>query len=142
MAYGDPTDVIPLAGVKPKDLGLATEAALTTLVEARLAEITDWINQETRRDFEQEVIDGELAAVPIGIEGYANQICRNVVASAVASRQTPIVRVDNWRVQIADPTIVSKEILAGLRRYRKRLPIGILRVRSQAEIDAEEAGAS
>ncbi len=141
MAYGAAADVKTLSGVKPADLDLADEAALTAWLMARLGEITDWINQETRRDFEAEVAGGELLAVPAGIDGYANQIGRNVVAVCVAGRQTPVVRISQWRVEIADPALIADDIRAGLARYRKPLPVRITRVRSQAEIDAEASEA-
>lgn len=142
MAYGDKAEVETLTGVKPDDLGLADQAALDTWLNARLDEVTDWINEYTKRDFEQEVIDLEIAEVPVGINAVANHMCRNIVAIALASRQSPIVRVDDWKVSIADPEVFTDSAKRTLSMYVAKaggFGFGMFVVRSERRQEEEEA---
>lgn len=140
MPYGDKGEVKALSGVKPEHLSFVDGAALDTWLDARLAEITDWINTYTGRDLEQEVIDAEIKDVPLGIDAVANQLGRNLVAVAIASRQSPIVRIDDWSVQIAEPEVFTKKAKMTLSLYRKRRPINAFVVRSERR-EEEEAEA-
>lgn len=128
MSYTTTAAVIESSGIRPADLGFDTDPELEAFIDARLLEIDDLINAYTGRNFADEVTAGTITSVPAGVVGVARDMGRNAVAVAVASRQTPIVRVDEWEVRIADPRIFTPAHKEALNLYREKSPIIMFRV--------------
>lgn len=130
MTYSDAAALRHSTGVQHGDLGFDTDAALDGWLDDRLDEVTSFINAYTRRDFED---TDEYPEVPAGISGIARDMGRNLVAVAIAARQSPIVRIDDWTVQIAAPEIFSAKHRKALDLYRKPNTFIMFRVGAASE---------
>lgn len=119
--YSTADDVRHYSQVKPKDLGFDDVPALDDWIEDRLVEIADYIDEYCGRTWEPE-------EAPKGIHGIAREMARNVVSLSVTSRETPVVRVDDWRVRMVEPEILTDSIRRALRLYRKKPTIRLLRL--------------
>lgn len=116
--YGDAASVITRTGIQFDDLGLADAPALTAYLEGLLAEITDTFDRFMRTTYIG-VVDASSNPVPVpaGLNGIANDACAYVTAQQVASRQTPIVRIDDFRVAVASAAILTPDIKDRLKLY-------------------------
>lgn len=135
MTYITAADVRTATGVQFDDLGFPTDTELDDWLDARIAEIANQIDVYCNVTF------GTPGPPPLGINAVALLWARNLVAIALASRQSPLVRVDDWHVQIADPKVFTEDLMEQLDHYRAGLRIGMRRVRSVAEQAADEAEA-
>lgn len=132
--YSSAADVRQYSQIAPGDLGFESEQDLDTWIEARLVEISDMIDEYCERSWTPE-------EAPKGIHGIAREMGRNVVSLSVTSRETPVVRVDDWRVRMVEPEILTTAIRRALRLYRKKPLIRMKRLRSAKELaELEEAG--
>lgn len=107
--YCTALEVIRLTGVKPSSLKLDKEAdpdlALETL-------ITDWIQQSMalidsycHRTF---TVD-ETTSWNV-VRSVCQRMTANMVALSQARRDTPLVKVNDWRVEISSAGIFTKEL--------------------------------
>ena len=132
--YSSAADVRQYSQIKPTDLGFATVQELDSWIEERLVEISDMIDEYCEHSW-------AVNEVPSGVHGIAREMGRNVVSLSVTSRETPVVRVDEWRVRMVEPEILTAAIRRALRLYRKKPTIRMTRVRSAKELaELEEAG--
>lgn len=116
--YGDAASVVARTGIDAADLGLADGAALTTYLEGVLAELTDTFDRYMRTTY-IDVVDanGNPVAVPAGLNGVANDCGAYIIAQQVASRQTPIVRIDDFRVTVTTATVLTSDVKDRLKLY-------------------------
>jgi hypothetical protein len=114
--YGTAAAVVLRTGVKPDDLGLEDDAALTSAIEDLLGEATDLMNRHIRRatDWNDE------ADIPTGLHGIANDIVSSTLREMVATRQTPVVRVDDFAVRTLSTRVFTPDMLKRLRLYGAR----------------------
>jgi siderophore synthetase component len=114
--YCTALEVIRLTGVKPSSLKLDKEAdpdlALETL-------ITDWIQQSMalidsycHRTF---TVD-ETTSWNV-VRSVCQRMTANMVALSQARRDTPLVKVNDWRVEISSAGIFTKELKDDLEPY-------------------------
>lgn len=129
MPYSNAEDVITSAGVRPTDLGFAVYAELEVWVDGRLEEISDLIDRHIAEEFQ-----GEDA--PAGIHGIARQMAVNLIANAVATRSTPVVRIDDWSVRVQQATVFTDDIKHSLSLYRDQPRLHISRVKGHREANA------
>lgn len=123
--YGSAAAVILRTGVQASDLGLEDTAALTSAIEDLLTEATDLMNRRMRRRVEVAGVltavhwneDADLAAIPSGLDGIANDIVSSSLRDMVATRQTPVVRVDDFAVRTLAARVFSPDIERRLRLY-------------------------
>lgn len=120
--YSTAEDVISYTGVEPKDLGLDSEANLKLLLEKWLTEIKSLIDADRNRDYLAE------GTVPAGIDNIAKRIASNLVAIAVVRRDTPIVRVDDFNIQIVRDEIFTEPIQKDLSRFPAKPRFRLMRV--------------
>lgn len=109
--YGNAEDVIFTSGALPEHFGLNTEPELVSLVEVQLETASDIINAYKRRNYDQEVTDGVLAAVPDLAHDVAEAIVANKLNVLLARRTSPIVRINDFVVRLTDDTTLSKEVV-------------------------------
>ena len=121
--YGVAADVKVLTGIKFGDLGLASDVALTTWIEARLTEIKTLIDKDRNRS--DWTAQGWIEA----INGIANRWCAAQISFVMAHRDSPIVRVDDYVVKSPTDNIPGKGILADLRRFPRRADVEATRNR-------------
>lgn len=131
--YSTVGDVLRYTGIKPKDLGfkdaeeeggITADELLTAFIEARLIEVKDLIDRDRNRDFHAE------GDVPPGIHHIALRIMKNFLAHAVVSRETPIVRVDDFTIRMVEDQVFTHAIRNDLRTYPAKPRFRILRISS------------
>lgn len=139
LFYSSPQKVIDYTGVTPADLGLRDDEEsgegwqsayekLFDIIGEWLEEVTDLINQDRNRDYRLE------ETIPPGIHNIAKRMVANMVAQAVLRRDTPLVKIDDFNVQMVEDKIFTDAIKADLSRYPAKAKFKITRVRSNSEV--------
>jgi len=118
--YSSAEDVMQYTGVKPQDLGLDDELKLKEVIEKWLIQIKDIIDRDRNRNFHK-----EGSEVPPGIDHIAMRVCANVVAQASFRRESTIVQVDDYSIQMVDDQIFTKAIREDLSRYPRKMSFGM-----------------
>lgn len=108
--YGTAAAVKTRTGVGPDDLGLDDDAALTAFLDELLDEATDLMNRRMRKDW-------TTGSVPKGLDGIANDVVADSVKAMVQTRQTPVVRVDDFAVSTVASRIFTPDVEKRLRLY-------------------------
>jgi len=132
--YSTADEVIQYTGVHPQDLGLESYEGLNRVIEGWLVQIKDIIDKDRNRDYHQEVEEGKRTEVPPGIHHIAMRICANVIAQATFRRESTIVQVDDYKVQMLDDQIFTDAIKKDLSRYPKKPSFGIMVVKRTEEV--------
>lgn len=107
--YGTAASVVTRTGIGPTDLGLESDEELTEFLEGLLGEMTDVVDRQLRKSY--------LADVPAGLNGIVSDIVADAVRVMVVSRQTPVVRIDDFAVRTLTTASLSPDILRRLRPY-------------------------
>jgi hypothetical protein len=131
--YSTVDEVIQYTGVHPQDLGLESDEELKKVIEGWLVQIKDIIDQDRNRDYHQEVEEGKRTEVPPGIHHIAMRVCANVIAQATFRRESTIVQVDDYQVQMLDDQIFTDAIKKDLARYPKKSRFGMMVIRRVEE---------
>ncbi len=128
--YGSVEQVKELTGLRDNHLGLEDEAALDAAITTWLEAATDYIKQSRGRAFEE-----ETGGVPDGINLIANRIAANVGMMCVMRRQTPVVRVDEFAIRMADPQVLTEDIIHDLSLYGRKLKAFFIRRVGDSDAD-------
>ncbi|MDI6840438.1 MAG: hypothetical protein QMD71_06305 [bacterium] len=126
--YSSPEEVMQYTGVKPQDLGLEETEELIEVLEGWLVQIKDIIDQDRNRNYHQ--VEG---GVPPGINHIAMRVCANVVAQASFRRESTIVQVDDYKVQMVDDNIFTEPIMRDLSRYPRKPRFGMMVMKKREE---------
>ena len=129
--YSSADEVIQYTGVQPQDLGLESYEGLHRVIEGWLVQIKDIIDQDRNRDYHQEVEEGKRTEVPPGINHIAMRVCANVVAQATFRRESTIVQVDDYKIQMVDDRVFTDAIKKDLSRYPRKPSFGIMVVKKE-----------
>ena len=129
--YSTPEEVMQYTGIKPQDLGLGIDEELKQVIEGWLIQIKDIIDQDRNRDYHQEVEEGKRTEVPPGIHHIAMRVCANVIAQAAFRRESTIVQVDDYKVQMVDDQIFTEPIMRDLSRYPRKPRFGMMVMRKE-----------
>lgn len=127
--YSTAEEVMQYTGVKPGDLGLSEEQELKDVLEGWLIQIKDLIDRDRNRDFHKE--DG---GVPPGIDHIAMRVCANVVAQASFRRESTIVQVDDYTIQMVDDRVFTTSIRDDLKRYPRKARFGMTVIGGGGEV--------
>ena len=111
--YGTAQGVRDRTGVKAADLGQPSEAALTTFLEGILAEASDLIDRRIGTSF-------LTTTAPVGLTGIALDIAADAIRIMIATRQTPIVRIDDFAVATIRSQMLSPDVIRRLRLYGRQ----------------------
>lgn len=114
--YGTAAAVKTRTGTRPDDLGLNDDTELVALIEELLTEATDIMNRVMRRATDWNAEDD----IPAGLNGIANDIVTSSLREMVQTRQTPIVRVDDFAVRTISARVLSKDVKDRLRLYSSK----------------------
>lgn len=109
--YGSAAGVITRTGVQPADLGLADSPALSAFLDEVLDEVTDVFDRVMRTSYLAE------PSTPKGLDGIANDAAADSVRTMMVSRQTPVVRIDDFAVRTVTSRVLAPDIMARLRAY-------------------------
>jgi hypothetical protein len=117
--YGTVASVKVRTGIGPEDLGLDTEGDLDTFIGGLLDEATDLMNKKMHRDWYADITAGLETAIPAGLNGIANDAVTESLRTMVSTRQTPVVRIDDFAIRVVQAKMLTPDILARLTLYSK-----------------------
>ncbi len=108
--YGSVANVRIITGIRPSDFGFDTTDELDTWLTVKMDEIAQSIERDRNRtDFAAE--GWELI-----IDGIADRWGAAFVRFVMANRDTPIVRVDDFAVEMLQDEVPGEAIWTDLRR--------------------------
>jgi hypothetical protein len=117
--YGDITDVKTISGITAHDLGLEdTEGGLTAeeklddLLEKWLISAKDYIDMITDTTFDTEVNPG--------ISNIAERIVLNLIGLSTQRRVSPIIKSNDFNVQLVEDKVISPSIRKDLEAYSRK----------------------
>ena len=117
--YATAQAVIARTGVQPEDLGQVDDETLTTFLEGLLAEASDLVNRKLRRDYLADLAAGSITEIPPGLVGIVADVVADAIRTMVATRQTPVVRIDDFAVTTLRARFFSEDVERRLKLYRK-----------------------
>lgn len=116
--YGDAASVVARTGIDAADLGFDSSDDLTAYLNGILAELTDTFDRYMRTTYIGVVDDNDAAVpVPAGLNGIANDCAAYIVGQQVASRQTPVVQVSDFRLVVTSSTVLTNDVKERLKLY-------------------------
>lgn len=112
MPYCTAEEVIELTGVKPIHLRLEEDD--TQGLNDRL---TKWINQceSIINSYCNQSWDNE---VPGAVQNVALRLVANMVAFAQVRKDTPLVKVNDWKIQFSSSRIFTSDLKDDLKPYK------------------------
>lgn len=105
-------------GITPADLGLDNDPALDAFIESVLDEVTELVDRRMRKSYLTE------ATVPAGLDGIVNDAASDSLRVMVATRQTPVVRIDDFAIRAVQTQVFSRDIIERLKVYAKGSGVG------------------
>ena len=134
--YSNVDSLIIRTGIQPADIGFipdpgGTGDAFGDFLIALLEEVTDLMDRVMRKSY--------LAVVPIpaGLNGIAADAASNALREMVATRQTPVVRIDDFAIRVIQSNILTPDIRERLKLYAEGG--GVVSVDLQQDVFATEA---
>jgi len=130
--YSTPEKVISYTGVRPQDFYLeddgekTAEEKLKEMIEGWLLQVKDLIDADRNRDYNKEVDEGKREKVPPGIENIALRMAANMVAQAQLRRETPIVRHDDYSVDMVEDKVMTNAIKNDLARFPFKFDVKLM----------------
>lgn len=115
--YGSSVVVRDMTGIRPGDFGFDTDAELDSWLATRLSEIAVLIDRDRNRS------DWYVMGWQPAIDNIANRWAAEFVRFTQSSRDSPIVRVDDFRVMTPTDNVPGPAVLADLRRFPRALSI-------------------
>ena len=112
--YSTPEQVKVRTGIRPEDLGLASEADLDAFLVELLEQVSDLANRWMRRDWLSEL---PVSEIPAGLHAVVADMAATAVREMVATRQTPVVRIDDFAVRTLPSRLLQGDVLERLRLY-------------------------
>ncbi len=110
--YGSVANVVTLTGLRPTDVGLDTTVKLDAWLQEKLDSIAVMIEKDRNRDAASFTADGWTLVV----DDIAERWCASFVRFTMANRDSPIVRVDDFNVEVLMEEGPGKGIVRDLRR--------------------------
>lgn len=136
--YGDLEELKTVTGIRPEDLyfkdeegGKTAEEKLDELLESWLVQIKDMIDQDRKRDYLKEYENGEREQIPPGIHFIALRIAANMIAQAMVRRDTPVLKVGEYAVKMAEENIFTNAIKKDLAKFPAKPRIKISKVKQE-----------
>lgn len=109
MSYCTADEVIQLTGLKPQHLRITVEdgddgeAALENLLKTWISHCESLIDSYCNTTFDDEDLPGAIGNVCL-------RMASNMVAFSQTRRDTPIVKVDDWKVAITSSAIFTNDL--------------------------------
>lgn len=99
-------EVKDFTGLKPSHLNLQKddEEKLDEIVETWIKQSTGLIKSYCHNDFTK------YEDIPDAVQNVCLRLCANMVALAIARRDTPITKVDDWQVNIVNMRVFSNDL--------------------------------
>lgn len=108
-------EVSKFTGLKPKHIKVDTDAELEEIV-------SDWILQcqDLIKHYTNNFKDTSDQNIPYAVKNVCLRLASNMVALAIARRDTPVTQVNDWTVQILSSEIFSQDLKDDLDPYIKQ----------------------
>lgn len=99
-------EVINFTGLKPSHLNLSREDEdkMNEIVEKWVKQSTSLIKSYCHNDFKK------YKHIPKAVQNVCLRLTANMVALAIARRDTPITKVNDWQVNIVNMRIFSNDL--------------------------------
>ena len=106
-------EVIDFTGLKTSHLNLAKEddAKLREIVETWIKQSTSLIKDYCNNDFK------DYETIPEAVQNVCLRLTANMVALAIARRDTPITQVNDWQINIVNMRVFSNDLKDDLTPY-------------------------
>lgn len=120
MAWFDAADAEAEAGNPSySSLGFASQNAMDTyLTDTIIPAVGDLVNNHLKQSYND-------STVPAAVKHGAIRVAANALLLIAANKMGSLVRVGDWRVQLARRDIFTPEIQAELEPYRKKRTSGV-----------------
>ena len=107
-------EVINFTGLKPSHLNLSRddEEKMNEIVEVWISQCEDLIKSYCNNDFKK-----YNCKIPPTVQNVCLRLCSNMVALAIARRDTPITKVNDWQINIVNMRIFSNDLKDDLAPY-------------------------
>jgi hypothetical protein len=107
-------DVINFHGLKPKHLNLDKDdtAKLESIVSDWIIQSQDLINTYTNRNYTDETVRP-------AVQNVCLRLTRNMVNLAIQSRDSPIIKVNDWTIQTIPDDIFTEKLKEDLKPFIK-----------------------
>ena len=109
--YSSVAAVRARTGIGPVELGFGTDEELAVFLEDTLREVSDLMDRKMHRSWLAE------DPIPAGLAGIAADIASESIRQMVVTRQTPIVRIDDFAVRTISAQMLSGDVQRRLRLY-------------------------
>ena len=109
-------NVTHFTGLKPKHLKLSAEDTTTFN-----SIVTDWIlqSEDLIKSYTNNYIGCGEGDVPYAVKNVCLRLTANMVALAIARRDTPVTQPNDWTVQILSSEIFSQDLKDDLEPFVK-----------------------
>ena len=112
---GSVANVRIITSIRPGDFGFSTDKELNDWLQVKMDEITQSIERDRNRsDFA--AINAELI-----VDGIADRWGASFVRFVMANRDSPIVRVDDFNVEMPQDNVPGEAIWTDLRRIPRAI---------------------
>ena len=113
MSYCTEEEIIQFTGVKPISIGLQQndETGLNEILSEWISQAEGLINSYINRAYTKDV--------PPAVKNVCIRITANMVALSQARKETPVVQVNDWSMEILDMDIFNKRLKADLAPFVK-----------------------
>ena len=112
MTFVDADEVIRFTGLKPKMLKLQTndDGELYVMVEEWIKQSEDLIKSYCNNEFKNEV--------PGAVKNVCLRLTSNMVTQAIARRDTPITKVNDWNISTVGSRIFTNDLKEDLAPFK------------------------
>ncbi len=108
--YGSVANVRTITGLQPSDVGFATDDELDTWLAEKLDEIAVTIEKDRNRN------DFAAEGLLLVVDGISDRWGAAFVRFVMANRDSPIVRTDDFNVEMPDDKVPGEGLWKELRR--------------------------
>ena len=115
--FSTAADVLTRTGAEPDDLNLEDGEALQTFIEKLLVEASDIVTRKLGRDYLALLNRGVITEIPAGLDGIVADVCADSMRTMLATRQSAVVRIDEFAVATLRSKMLSPDVLDRLRLY-------------------------
>lgn len=113
MSFCTPEEIRRINNIKPNHFNLKKEDedGLNIILSEWISEAEDMIQSYCKRKFEN---------VPLSVKNVCIRLVSNMVAFSVLRRDSPIIKVNDWKVEFVGSDIFTKDLKEDLKPFLKR----------------------
>lgn len=115
--YGSVANVRTITGLRPGDVGFGTDDELDTWLTEKLEQIAVMIEKDRERDEASFTAEGWT----IAIDGIADRWGAAFVRFVMANRDSPIVRVDDFNVEMPNENVPGEALMKELALFPREI---------------------